>query len=289
MIRFLKHFLIVLGAITVLVSCSDNSTTPVNTNPVDPADQAAFNSANGIYGAQLYDHVLNYISASQTDYPNNKTDFFRCKSCHGWDLKGRNGVLINKKPTANYPIAATINLYDWAHSHSIREVFNAVKNTGGRIFSSAYDSTHPDYGKILSDAQIWDIVKFLKETSHKDSDFYDMTTTGNYPTGTKTFSNIGKGGDAAAGLVTYKAKCEICHGTDGKKIDIYCQGLFLGEMFRKDPHEMQHKAIWGMPLDREHKDAGCASANFMPILPITDQDIRNMMAMGQDTVKFPNK
>ncbi len=253
------------------------------------ADQAAYNAANGINGAQMYDHPLNYISASKTDYPNAYTNFYRCKSCHGWDLKGQNGVLINKASSSTYPVAAVGNLYTWSRAHSIKEVFDAVKKSGGRTKADAYDSKHPDYGKILTDVQIWDIVKFLKETAHDVSDFYDMATTGTYPTGTKTFSNIGKGGNAASGLVTYTAKCASCHGADGKKIDVYCQGLFLGEMFRNDPHEMQHKAIWGMPNDREHVDAGCTFAGPMPAMTITDQDIRNMMEMGKNVTMFPDK
>jgi hypothetical protein len=278
--RFYLVFVLFLGLFaTLVVGCKKDENN---------ADQDAYDAANGLIGAQLYDHALNYISANQTDYPNAYTNFFRCKSCHGWDLKGQTGVLINKASSDTYPVAAVGNLYDWSHSHSIREVFDAVKNTGGRIKTDPYDETHPDYGTILTDAQIWDVVKFLKETSHNVDDFYDMSTTGIYPTGTRTFSNIGKGGDAAAGLVTYNAKCLSCHGADGKKIDIYCQGLFLGEMFRHDPHEMHHKSIWGMPNDREHADAGCSFAGAMPAIDITDQDIRNMMVMGQDDVMFPD-
>lgn len=267
-----------------------NGTNGVDANAVSAADQAAYNAANGVNGARIYDHPLNYIDANQTDYPNAYTNFYRCKSCHGWDLLGKNGVLINKTPTATYPVAADGNLYAWAKQHNIRQIFDAVKNTGGRTKNmlTSYNSTHPDFGTILTDAQIWDCVKFLKETAHNVNDFYDLTTSGIYPTGTKTFSNIGKGGDGAAGLVTYNAKCKVCHGGDGKQIDIYCQGLFLGEMFRQDPHEIQHKAIWGMPNDREHVDSGCSYAAPMPAQSITDQDIRNMMVMGQDTLLFPN-
>lgn len=256
----------------------------------DDPDQEAYDAADGINGAKMYDHVLNYINANQTDYPNTYTNFYRCKSCHGWDLLGKNGVLIDKASSATYPVVANENLYKWSKEHSISEIFNAVKNTGGRKISSStvYNATMPDYGVILTDAQIWDIVKFLKSTAHDVNDFYTLTTTGVYPTGTKTFSNIGKNGDGTAGLVTYNANCKSCHGADGKAIDIYCQGLFLGEMFRSDPHEVQHKAIWGMPNDREHIDAGCTFAGSMPSIDITDQDIRNLMVMGQNTTLFPN-
>ena len=295
----LLSILVVSGAV-FLTSCSkDGEVGPAGANGIDgtngtsvtlvsAADQAAYDAANGVNGARIYDHPLNYIGADQTKYPNAYTNFYRCKSCHGWDLKGRAGVLINKTPTATYPIAAEGNLYIWAKQHNIREIFDAVKNVGGRkTDKTSYNATMPDYSTILTDAQIWDAVKFLKATAHNTDDFYDLSTSGFYPTGTKTFSNIAKGGDAAAGLVTYNAKCKSCHGADGKSIDIYCQGLYLGEMFRDDAHEIQHKAIWGMPIDREHIDAGCADADAMPAISITDQDIRNMMVMGQDTVLFP--
>jgi len=274
-----RIYLIYILFIGLLVSCSKD----VAINP----DQVAFDAASGVKGAQIYDHPLNYASASQTDYPNTYTNFWRCKSCHGWDLRGQSGVLIDKASSATYPVAAAGNLYQTSRSKTIREIFDAVKKSGGRK-KGVYDATHPDFSTILTDAQIWDVVKFLKVTSHNVDDFYTTTTTGTYPTGTKAFSNIGKGGNAAAGLVTYNKNCAVCHGTDGKKIDIYCQSLFLGEMFRKDPHEMQHKAIWGMPNDREHIDAGCTYAGTMPAMPITDQDIRDMMIMGQDVTKFPN-
>ena len=262
-------------------------------NAISAADQAAYDAADGTIGARLFDHVLNQIdylpTAEMCDA--NHSNFFRCKSCHGWDLRGRNGVLINKTPTATYPVAADVDLYIWARNHNIREIFDAVKNIGGRPKSTAtsYNSTMPDYSQLLTDAQIWQLVKFLKSTSHNVFDFYDMSTSGTYPTGTKTFSNIGKGGNAANGKVVYDAKCAMCHGADGKDIDIYCQGLFLGEMFRQDPHEIQHKAVWGMPNDREHITSGCFSGvTQMPQVALTDQEIKDLLMMGRDTILFPN-
>ncbi|OFX27726.1 MAG: hypothetical protein A2033_03005 [Bacteroidetes bacterium GWA2_31_9] len=259
---------------------------------VTAADQAAFDAADGTIGARLYDHPLNEINylPSAVMSSGSRSNFFRCKSCHGWDLRGRNGVLIDKGPSSSYPVAADVDLYAWARLHSIREVFDAVKNVGGRNKSlkQSYNGNMPYYGEILNDSQIWQIVKFLKVTSHNTDDFYDIATTGTYPTGSKTFSNIGKGGNATNGKVVYDSKCKSCHGADGKTIDIYCKGLFLGEMFRLDPHEVHHKAIWGMPVDRENVAIGCTSGDYaMPQIAITDQDIRDMMVMGQDTVLFP--
>ncbi len=255
---------------------------------VTAADQAAFDAADGVVGARLYDHVLNQVASTDTSLTKHG-DFYRCKSCHGWDLLGKNGVLINKMPTASYPVAASNDLYAYGKKHNIREIFDAVKNAGGRTKRTAtsYNGTMPDYSNIISDAEAWDLVKFIKVTAHHVNDFYDMNTTGVYPTGTKTFKNIGKGGDPVAGKAKYDAVCASCHGANGTKLNIYCKGIYLGNMFRGDPHEIQHKAVWGMPLDREHIAAGCTDAGMMPVQTITDQDIRNMMAMGQDATAFP--
>jgi len=148
-----------------------------------------------------------------------------------------------------------------------------------------------DYGEFISDSQIWDLIKFIKETAHNTDDFYTITTTtGTYPTGTKSFSDLGNGGDSVHGKQVYDAKCKGCHGADGTQINIYCKtpALVLGNMFREDPHEIQHKSIWSMPDDIDHNEAGCTTATAMPAIDITDQDIRDMMVMDQDATAFPD-
>ena len=252
-------------------------------------DQAAYDAADGIRGARLYDHVINEKLINDDQMTSNP-NFFRCKSCHGWDLKGRAGVLIDKQSSATYPVVSVANLIDEVRPNDgIRQIYDAIANAGGRDpLSGTYNETMPDFTQILSVDDIWDLVKFIKETGHQTNDFYTLATTGTYPNGTKSFSDIGKNGNAAAGLATYNAKCASCHGADGSTINIYCQGEWLGNMFRHAPHEIQHKAIWGMPLDREHIAGGCTDAGAMAPTGITDQDIRNLMVMGQDTTAFPD-
>ncbi len=255
----------------------------------DEKDQAAYDAADGVEGARLYDMVLDYKDITD-DNLRAKPDFYRCKSCHGWDLKGRKGVLIGKKSSDTYPVVADVDLIgDVRPNDGIRKIYDAIANVGGRDpHSGTYDATMPDYSNLLSEDDIWNLVKFIKETAHQTDDFYTLTTTGTYPNGTKAFSDIGKNGDAAAGLATYNAKCASCHGTDGSKINIYCKGEWLGDMFRNDPHEIQHKSVWGMPFDWAHSQAGCTDAGQMPPTGITDDDIRNMMVMGQDEEAFPD-
>jgi mono/diheme cytochrome c family protein len=289
----------IVGVIFFIASCTKegpegpagaNGTDGTDANAVSAADQAAYNSADGTIGARAYDHLIseyNITDASIKDYPN----FFRCKQCHGWDLRGSLGAYINRAPNSSRPAVAANDLYVYAKSHNVKQIFDAVKHTGGRNKMSStdrsYNASMPDYGLILTDAQVWQIVKFLKNDAHNYADFYDMNTTGIYPTGTVTFLNIGKGGDKAAGQLVYNSKCKSCHGADGKQIDVYCQGEFMGGFCRSNPHELQHKAKWGMPNDIDHPS--CSFAGSMDAFPtITNQDIRNIMTLGQDTLIFPN-
>ena len=62
---------------------------------------------------------------------------------------------------------------------------------------------HPDFSKILTDGQIWDLVKFLNERAFDVTELYDIQTNGTYPDGDRSFANVGEGGDAAAGVTFY--------------------------------------------------------------------------------------
>ena len=137
----------------------------------------------------------------------------------------------------------------------------------------------PDYSTLLTDAQIWDIVKFIKEGALDVTQLYDATYTGTYPTGSATYSNIGKDGNAASGKTVYTANCFICHGTDGKSIpDLdHTPGLFAGKFVRTKPNEAQHKAKFGT--------LGTAM-KAIPSMTLTNaKDLYKALA---DTVAFPN-
>jgi len=261
------------------------------------ADIDAYVMADGVNGARFYDHAVD-AARDQSGHDavfddqalaSTSQDFFRCKSCHGWDLLGQQGgSLIGKAPSATYPTAVAVNLYQWARVNNIKTVFNAVKNVGGHAITVADEGdTMPDYS-ALGDANIWDIVKFLKETSHDINDFYAESTSGSYPNGTKTRLDLGRGGNAANGDAVFAAHCAGCHGADGSAINIYCKGEWLGNLMRNSPHEFQHKSVWGMPTDFGHNTLGCNTEWMMPAQSISDQDIRDMMVAGQDATKYPS-
>lgn len=254
---------------------------------------AQYDAASGINGGKLYDKFwaietgFSQSSSSLTTF-NNYADFFRCKQCHGWDLLGKTGAYIGRAPKTNRPnVAGGLTSMK---SLDPQTIFNAIK-TGSSVRRavSADLSTYnpdtnatvgdqmPDYSAILSDAQIWDLVKFLKADSTDVTQLYDITTTGTYPTGTKAFSNLGKGGDATAGKTYFAANCATCHGADGTTFKVDGDSAYVGAHFRSNSHEDQHKVKFGQ--------LGAAMTGF-PTISLTE--MKNLYAAMSDTTAFPD-
>ena len=255
-----------------------NGTDGTDANAISPEDQAAYDAADGLIGGRLYDHFMKELEITDitmTDFSN----FFRCKQCHGWDLRGSKGAYINRAPNASRPEVASNDLYVYAQTHNIREIFDAVRHSGGRksmnSMKTSYSGSMPDYGLILTDAEIWQITKFLKNDALNTFNLYDISTMGYYPTGTRTFTNIGKDGDAANGNVVYADLCASCHGADGTLITIDGDA-FLGDFMRSSPYEFQHKVRSGQPAT----EMGPYPENIESI-------VKDLLKAGQDAVAFP--
>ncbi len=284
---------IAVGSFALMTSCSGKDGAPgpagadgtpgangTNANAVSAADQAAYDAADGFVGGKLYDNWFQYLNVTNPDITGNP-GFFRCKQCHGWDLLGSKGAYIDEAPVAgSSPSTAPNNLMSYTALHNIKEMFDKIKNTGGRSRLAATNVTlnddHPDFGKLLTDAQIWDIVKFFKEEALNPYNVYDMQVTGTYPTGTITFTNIGKGlGTVAAGDAYFAANCAGCHGADGHTIALEGGTMSLGDFIRTTPHEIVFHAKFG------------TADNMMPgVSTITEQNVRDLLVAGQDTTKY---
>ncbi len=245
-----------LGSLALVVGCGGSSDGATGSGLLPPA----FVAANGVNGGKAFDKFWAIETGwSQADPNlakyNAKTSFYRCKACHAGDLLGRNGVYINRDANASRPHIADVTLRTVVDTSSAQELFDDIKRSAGRrdpnFDLTTYNATTnftegdkmPDYSKILTDAQIWEIVKFLKAEAIDTRKLYDSVTTGAYPTGTIAYSNIGKGGNAAAGDTIYKNQCSWCHGTDGKLIPLGTYGV--GGFVRNRPDEAQHKIKFG--------------------------------------------
>lgn len=216
--------------------------------------------ADGILGGIMYDKF--WASEAEFTAPvdasidmanvSGYSDFYRCKQCHGWDLMGKEGAYISRAANTGRPEVAG-GILNFISTSSDQEIFDAIKNTGGALVDPARtaDGTnaalggneHPDYGRLLTDAQIWNIAKFLKTEKLDVTELYDATTTGTYPTGSIAYSNWGTNGIAARGEVLYSNDCASCHGADGTQIDM--GGLSVGQFVRTKSYEVQHKVKFG--------------------------------------------
>jgi len=250
-----RTFLVPVFVALALVGCSKDD-TPVTPDPAD----VAYTNASSTKGGIMYDNFWATESGFNQADPNLSkfsaySDFFRCKQCHGWDLLGTTGSYNNRGPKTNRPNVSTLDLYQIAHSKSAKELFDAMKKSTGRrdisfdlaTYDPASNATEgdkmPNYAQILTDAQMWDIVKFMREGAFDVKQLYDATYTGTYPTGKATFANLGRDGNAANGKQFFTSKCVTCHGADGKTFQL--ENMSLGKFARSKPNEVQHKVMYG--------------------------------------------
>lgn len=280
--------IIIFLSVALIISCSDDD------NNVKPAeDPKEYIDASGINGGILFDKFWSVEAKYDQESPNldkfkAHSDFFRCKQCHGWDLQGKKGAYISRGPKTSRPNIADRNLRAIAKNMKPQDLFNSLKNGVGKdrrdiavdltTYDPATNSTEgdkmPKLSQILTDAQLWDIVKYLKVEALDVTELYDATYTGEYPTGTVTFTNIGKGGDAAKGMAFYKANCESCHGADGTKL--LMENMTAGKFTRSKPYEVQHKVKFGQ------------LGSTMKPTTITLQEMKDLYKALSDTDKFPD-
>ncbi len=288
--------MIMLAAL-FMVQCSNDDDDVL----IDP-DQIAFDNASVTNGGRMYDKFwaseTNFVSPSDPSVVmENITsfgDFYRCKSCHAWDQKGTQASYIDRGPKTSRPSVTAVDLANVIVTATIRELFDELHEGAAVDPARTADGTNaslggnnmPNYGNILSDGQIWDIVRFLKDGTFDTDQLYDIQTSGTYPTGSRTFINVGKDGDALAGKVFYDINCASCHGSNGRDDDLgnlisinASIGRSMGEFAREKPYEMQHKARFGN-LGSNPKMLGAGDVSLV--------DIKNMLKALADVTNYPD-
>lgn len=221
-----------------------------------------YTTADGLAGGAAYSQWWVSDGAGTGTAPTTVAgaDFYRCKACHGWDGLGDAGSYADRTGQstlrASRPDVSPVNLRSAIASSTYKELYDLVAHSGARGID-AFDNTHPDFTKVLTSGQMWNIVKFMREEWVAPSELYDMQVKGpkmyvDYSGATPkvvaptiTYTNIGKDGDAAAGGAQHRGRCSGCHGTDGKAITL--EGMSLGQFVRNKPHEAWFKVKFGQP------------------------------------------
>jgi len=275
---------VVLIGVSVLTSCKKDETSDPN--------QLAYDNADLSKGGIMYDNFWSTEGGFDQSNPKLATlsansDFFRCKQCHGWDGLGNAGSYINRGPKKTRPNISGANLYQIAQTKTSKELFDALKATTGRrdisfdlsTYDPAANKTEgdkmPNYNQLLTDAQIWDIVKFIKEGMLDVSKLYNATYTGTYPTGSAVYTNLGLDGNEANGKTYYTANCAVCHGADGKNIAL--ETLSLGKFVRSKPNEVQHKIKYGQ-----------LGSSMVGKFDITLSQVKDLYKALANTTNFPD-
>ena len=256
--------------------------------PVPPE----YTAADGILGGAAYSKWWTTDAAGSGTQPTTtaSADFYRCKACHAWDGFGnaasyaaRTGQSTLK---ASRPDVSSVNLRSTVASATYQEIYDLVAHVGARVLDAS-DNTHPDFSEVLSEAQIWNFVKFLREEFVSPTDLYDIEVTGpqmyvdyaQVPPAVVspviTYSNIGAKGSASQGNTIYTAKCAACHGADGTSHDL--GGRSLGQFVREKPNEAWFKAKFGE-----------FGTGMLPGLVSDLQDLQDLYAALAVAADFPD-
>lgn len=287
MIDFIKFSILGLCLLTI-ISCGDE-------------EKSSYELASSLNGGRLYNTFwdvesgFNQSDTARINKIKRHADFFKCKQCHGWDQMGTEASYIGRAPSKTRPRVG-ISLIAKIQSYSPDQLFSAIKTGPAagfrRSFSTdltTYDpSTNftegdkmPNYSEILTDAQIWDLVKFLKEGRFDVNQLYDFTTTGAYPSGKISYSNLGKGGDDARGKALFVSKgcnASSCHGANGTAQLVDNKTFTIGGFMKAKPNEAQHKIQYG-----QLENSG------MPAAQLSLQQMKDIYKALSDTIAFPLK
>lgn len=289
----MKKFCILGILLLVFVGCEGDQGPVGPPGPGGAGDPpAGYVAADGVAGGAAYSKWWTTDGGGSGTQPTTTAaaDFYRCKACHAWDGLGRAGSYANRTGQstgrATRPDVASINLRSTANAEGYQELFDLVRHVGARAIDAA-DNTHPDFSTGLSDTQVWNLVKFMREEWVAPNLLYDLAVSGpamywDYSVvpavvvaPTLTYSNVGALGDETNGQALVQARCASCHGVDGTDLDI--GGRSLGQFVRENPNEAWFKAKFG--------EAGTGMA---PGLVTVTSDLQDLYAALANATNFPD-
>lgn len=178
-------------------------------------------------GARLYDNWIKATGAADmtenqplwaTQTTNTRTgnDTWRCKECHGWDYKGKDGRYGSGSHYTGFP-----------------GVF-AAKDKSAEELLAALKSQNHDFSQYLGEAQLNALVAFLQQIQDLSQYINDDKTVK---------------GDVEHGKTLFTSVCAVCHGEDGKAIDFDDgEGVeYVGTIATDNPWEAFNKFAYGQP------------------------------------------
>lgn len=137
----------------------------------------------------------------------------RCKSCHGWDLMGKDGAYASGSYKTG--IKGLRHLQGADNSTVISAMNNKLHGYAGKMEEQDF----MDLANFVTKGQV-DMDKLIDRASKKAN------------------------GDAEKGSAYYNTVCANCHGKDGRLLK---DMPALGGLANKNPWEILHKVLNGQP------------------------------------------
>ena len=141
---------------------------------------------------------------------------WRCKECHGWDYKGKQGAYGAGK-----------------HATGVKGIRAMAGADPSRIANILRDNTHR-YDAVLKERDVHDLAQFVS-SGQIDMDAVIEPRTGRAR------------GDANRATAYFDTICAACHGLDGQRITTTAP---LGQIARANPWESLHKMLNGHPDEK---------------------------------------
>jgi len=179
-------------------------------------------------GGQIYD---NWMSALEADKPKTTHPSYpkagkkkgattwRCKECHGWDYKGKDGAYGKG---SHYTGIKGVRAYDGKKGSDVVKIIR--NKTHGYTKAMISDSAARKLGLFVTKGQI-EMDKYIDRKTKKAK------------------------GDPDHGARLYQTVCSICHGFDGKAINFAKDPKkeYVGTIAKDNPWEGLHKVRHGQP------------------------------------------
>jgi mono/diheme cytochrome c family protein len=157
-------------------------------------------------------------------------DTWRCKECHGWDYKGKDGAYGSGSHKTGFPGVMA------GQGESVDQIKAALKG-----------STNPkhDFSPLMGDAALTNLATFLKHG------VIDLTPV----IDAKAKKPVKA--DAARGK-QLSAVCAACHGPEGTKLNFGKpdEPEYVGTVAKENPWEFLHKVRVGQPASDPAMPAG---------------------------------
>lgn len=179
-------------------------------------------------GGQLYDkwYAVTEATPPEATHPAYPVESkkqgaatWRCKECHGWDYKGRDGTYGSG-----------------SHYTGIKGVRGVAGIDPARIREIIMDKTHAFTNDTIPPGAVEKLALFLSFGQVNMDRYIDRET--------KTAS-----GNVARGAAFFQTICAVCHGFDGKEMNFRDadEPEYVGTVARQNPWEALHKIRFGQP------------------------------------------